>query len=448
MIKRRDFLKIMGGATAGSIVLSSCGGSGGNGSESAAPIPNGYIFYRLTNSGDALPESGTTDHFPKAVLINERPEIVFCAVDSEGAKGYYRLSMDFSGNPPQIVSSHKVVRVGDMLADSLSVVNIHNVDLNDAGTFAAILATDDNLSGIYLDRQGKGLEPTVKAHDSTPELEASFGSMFLDVDIHDDDNVMFVSHYAYKTKGGAGQGLFHLPGGELGARGDLLLSTGEDIPEATGVVNGLGLIDMHDDGNYVLQAFGHNSGNVNAAAKGQGQPATMLIKGSVREPLSRTLRASSPSIRAGKSAAARLGFSYGEMNYGPRIGIGGRIASVHQISEHDLVLMYEGIQIASTRGGSPLGNIITGFGGPVIGEDRILYYQTYHDLAPGVGSELVAFNGKQYRTILTTGDLIDERKISRIWFGFMTEQVDSRGRIVFSADFEDGTSSIVVGIPI
>jgi hypothetical protein len=136
------------------------------------------------------------------------------------------------------------------------------------------------------------------------------------------------------------------------------------------------------------------------------------------------------------------------MNYGPRIGIGGRIASVHQIGEHDLVLMYEGIQIASTRGASPLGNIITGLGGPVIGEDRVLYYQTYHDLAPGVGSELVAFNGKEYRTILTTGDLIDGKKILRIWFGFMTEQVDSRGRIVLSADFEDGTSSIVVGIPI
>ena len=30
----------------------------------------------------------------------------------------------------------------------------------------------------------------------------------------------------------------------------------------------------------------------------------------------------------------------------------------------------------------------------------------------------------------------------------MTEQVDSRGRIVLSTDFEDGTSSIVVGIPI
>ena len=343
------------------------------------------IFYRLANSGDALPESGTTDHFPKAVMINERPEIVFCAVDSEGAKGYYRLSMDFSGKRPQIVSSHKVVRVGDMLADSLSVVKIHNVDLNDAGTFAAILATNDNLSGIYLARQGSGLEPTVRANDSTPEVEASFGSRFLDVDIHDNDNMMFVSHYAYKTKGGSGQGLFHLPGGELGARGDLLLSTGEDIPEATGVVNGLGLIDMHDDGNYVLQAFGHDSGNVSATAKRQGQPATMLIKGNVREPLSRTLRGLSPSIMVGKSAAARLGFSYGEMNYGPRIGIGGRIASVHQIGEHDLVLMYEGVQIASTRGASPLGNIITGLGAPVIGEDSIVYYQTYHDLSPGAG---------------------------------------------------------------
>jgi hypothetical protein len=279
-------------------------------------------------------------------------------------------------------------------------------------------------------------------------VEASFGSIFLDVDIHDNDNMMFVSHYAYKTKGGSGQGLFHLPGGELGARGDLLLSTGEDIPEATGVVNGLGLLDMHDDGNYVLQAFGHDSGKVSVTAKRQGQPATMLIKGNVREPLSRTLRGLSPSIMVGKSAAARLGFSYGEMNYGPRIGIGGRIASVHQIGEHDLVLMYEGVQIASTRGASPLGNIITGLGAPVIGEDSIVYYQTYHDLSPGVGSELVAFNGKQYRTILATGDLIDGKKISRIWFGFMTEQVDSRGRIVLSTDFEDGTSSIVVGIPI
>ncbi len=447
MIKRRDFLKLFG-ITAGSVVLTSCGGSGGNAGTPAVPIPNAYSFSRLVNSGDALPGGGAADFFRKAVMINEQGEIVFNAVDSADALGYYRLLMDFSGSKPKISSSRKMVRVGDILPNSLGVVNIHNADINDAGTFAAILATSDNFSGIYLERQGQVLQPAVRSNDSTPELEASFGSLFLDVDIHDGDNLLFVSHYAYKTKGVVGQGLFHLPGGELGAKGDLLLSTGEDIPEAAGIVSGLGLLDMHDNGNFVLQAFGHGSDNVAAMANGGAPQGTMLISGNVREPLSRTLKASSPSIRAATSAAARPGFSYGEMNYGPRTGAGGRIASVHQIGQNDLVLISDGEQIASTRGVSPLGNVITGLGGPVIGEDQILYYQTYNDLAPGVGSELVAFNGREYRTILSTGDMIEGRKISRIWFGLMTEQVDSRGRIVLAADFEDGSSSIVVGIPV
>jgi len=274
------------------------------------------------------------------------------------------------------------------LRHAFGVVDIHNADMNDAGTFGAILATSDNLSGIYLSRQGGGLEPAVRADDSTPGAEASFGSNFFDLDIHDGDNLLFVSHYGHRTKGGYGQGLFHLPGGALGARGELVVGSGEDIPESTGVIGGLGLLDMHDDGSYVLQAFGHASRNVNGAER-QPRPATMLISGSVREPLSRLLRASSAAIRVGRSAAARRGFTSGETNYGPRIGPGGRIASVHQVGESELMLTYGGAQVASTRGVSPLGSIITGLGAPVIGEDRILYFQTYHDLAPGVGSEQI-----------------------------------------------------------
>jgi len=38
MIRRRDFLKYMGGAAAGSVVLASCGGSGSRGTEPAVPI--------------------------------------------------------------------------------------------------------------------------------------------------------------------------------------------------------------------------------------------------------------------------------------------------------------------------------------------------------------------------------------------------------------------------
>ena len=107
-------------------------------------------------------------------------------------------------------------------------------------------------------------------------------------------------------------------------------------------------------------------------------------------------------------------------------------------------MMYNGQQVISTGSLSPLGNPITSLAAPVVGADRLLYHQVVTDK----GIELVVYNGTESKTILTTGDPVDRSVLSTLSFGFMTEQVDKKGRIVLVADFDDGNTSLVIGIPV
>ena len=65
-----------------------------------------------------------------------------------------------------------------------------------------------------------------------PNDEGEFGSFFGDVDIHDNDDLLFVAHYAARGTVQGRQGLIHLPGGEVTEKGSVVISTADLIPEA------------------------------------------------------------------------------------------------------------------------------------------------------------------------------------------------------------------------
>ena len=153
-----------------------------------------------------------------------------------------------------------------------------------------------------------------------PNDEGEFGSFFGDVDIHDNDDLLFVAHYAARGTVQGRQGLIHLPGGEVTEKGSVVISTADLIPEAGGSITGLGLADMHDNGNFVVQAYGMSpemsAHQQDAAAAGRidTAAASMLIGGKVKDPFSKSLRSIDSSIPVKKKIAARQGFTYGKSN--------------------------------------------------------------------------------------------------------------------------------------
>ncbi len=447
MINRRDFIKLMGGALGG-VALASCG-SRSSDETPVAPIPNGYTFYKLVSSGDPLPGGNTLGAIPGTVTINDKNEVCFYGLDQTNTNGFYEVQVDFDSSRPKVVQKRKVVREGDELKDKKVVSQINMADTNDHGSFAATIQTDDNLSSLYLEREKQGLEPIAGLRTTLPGGGGKFGGNFGDLDIHDNNDVLIVSHFAPSDTAQGHQGLFHLPGGEVNQQGRIVASTRDAIPGTDGFLTGIGLIDMHDNGNYVMQAYGSNSSQLmqttrKSAGIMDAVASSMLISGNARNQFSKVLKSASPSLKTVRKLVGMEDIAVGEIKYGPRIGAGNNAAYVNHINDNHQVLNYNGKQVVSVGSVTPLGATIVSLSAPVVGSDGLLYYQASTDK----GLELMVYNGPELRTILSKDDIVDGSVMRSFFFGFMPDQVDSSGRIVITGDFQDGSTSIVIGIPI
>jgi len=445
-MKRRDFMKVLGGALGAVTLTSSCSD---NGSGSAVtPIPNGYRFFKIISSGAALPGGNTLSGIPGTVMLNDAQEVHFYGLDQTTANGFYELRMDFGGSRPTVTQPpRKVVREGDVLKDKKEVSRINMGDVNSQGSFAAILQTNDNLPGLYLERQKQGFEPVAGYQTALPGGGGTFGGIFGDVDIHTNDDILVVSHFAPGGSAQGRQGLFYLPGGEVNQQGAIVASTGDSIPDSDGFLTGIGLVDMHDQGHYVLQAYGgdlYQVVNPSTNVMNASSPS-LLITGKVSSPSLKILQGSSSSLTLGKRLAAMAGsFPVGEIKNGPRIGASNNPAFVVNQSDTAQQLYYSGKPVVATGTLTPLGATIVSLSAPVVGSNGLLYYQA----VTNNGIELMVYNGVELKTILSNGDNVDGSSLASFFFGFMTDQVDSSGRIVLTGDFADGSTSLIIGLPI
>src|ERR1035437_4071892 len=196
MLKRRDFIKVLGGVIGAVTLTTSCGSRGNNDTSAVTPIPNGFRFFKIISSGAVLPGGNTLTGIPGTVMLNDANEVHFYGLDQTNANGFYELLMDYGGSRPTVTQTRKVVREGDVLNDKKEVSRINRGDINNQGSFAAILHTNDKLPGLYLERQKKGLEPIAGYQTTLPGGGGTFGGIFGDVDIHTNDNILVVAHYA------------------------------------------------------------------------------------------------------------------------------------------------------------------------------------------------------------------------------------------------------------
>lgn len=449
MTRRRDFLKLVGGALGG-VVLSSCGGSG-SGRAPYGPLPNGYRYFRLINLGDALPGGQTIEFLPGSAMINERGEIFFHARDNTGAMGCYALSVDFSGETPAVTSIRKVVRDGDTLADGNTVKKAGRSDINRSGSFATTLQLEGIASsGVYLDPDKGGLQPVAKFRDTAPGGDGHLGQTFGDLDLHDDNDILMVARFGSQSTGRTHQGLFHLPGASTGPQATLVSATGDPAPGVDAVIGSFGLVDRNNGGAYVTQTNIVPLGSVTARRKGTGRlesSSTALLMGNVKRGMPRSALAASRTLSVAPSAALIGGVASGDVIYGPRLGAQEDVAHIVHTADTAMELYFRGQKVAWTNGSSPKGDLITSLGPPVVGDNGLLYYSLF----TFTGMELCVFNGAEAVTILSRGDTLHydgDNVVTTIIFGSMTQQADSAGRLSMICEYNNDTSAVVAGVPV
>ena len=483
---RRDFLRLVG-AGMGATVLSSCGGNGGGGgggggsgvgSDNPGPLPNGMRFHRVTRAGDTIAGRAEIDFLPGAVNLDNQGGITFLSVDPAENPGLHQLHVDFGSSSragaPTVVDQRNIVAVGDPLPGGLTATRLGGFDSNGQGDIGCVLSRSDDSQGLYTIGGGRAIgegDLVIEFGTELPNGQGVFLGSFGDVDLHDGGTVLVVAHHA--TDGPIGgppqtatrqtarppgspepyptgtQALWLLPSGRVGDDSLVMLSQGDLVPNADAVVRGVGLVDLDDNGYWVAQAFGDslnvglNYGVNGRADDGEDGPASMTLCGNTNRPAGRALLYGSSRLAASRSRAT------GEVYMGPRVSTTGGVAQIVHITDDRPELHFNGRRIigpGNTAAGGE-GQVL-GLCSPVVGADGTLYYLEINDTPSGMA--LVAYNGHEFRVLLSRGDTLSDGgpAVETIMFGGSTEQVDRNGRLVFCAEFTDGSMAIVVGIPV
>lgn len=448
MQRRRDFLKLLAASTGG-VMLSSCGSSGGDstggpgGGLSGSNGPNGYRFIPLLDSGSALPGSSPLQALPGGVLINGAGQILFYGESAEGV-ALYELTPDYVGleNSLKLPESQvrRVVGPGDTLADGSVVQAVGTAVSNRQQTHAMVLSHDGKTRSIFMQRSGAGLEKVSGFRTLLPGPGGiRLGGILGDLDLNDQNDLLLVDHYTRAGRVAPGQGLFYLPGGRVGPDTRLLMSTEELVPDSRDQTTAFGLVDLNSLGHYVAHVVG------SAPFREDLPPAQGLFFGLTNEPLSRQLLTGPASFNSTNPGTSRF-FSPGSSIFGARLGeTSENVAHILHESQDRQSLYVNERRIASVGDRSLGGSTIRGFSGPVLQPDGAAVFGV---AITEDGHELSRVSTTSSQLLLSRGDPIGSRQVNSIIFGLHSDQVDRMGRLVFIGEFMDGSSSVVLGLPV
>lgn len=439
---RRDFLRALGGAIG--VALASDPSTIGELAEAAArkkgkgKLPSGYVFHRVLGVGPNSPGAGDVVEILPGVMINDRSEVIYHAKTSSGATGVYRMQIGRSRKPGAAAPS-LIVQTGQTLPDGVVVHRIGAGDTNRFGTYVTVIAIKGGLNGVYIQRPGQAFQPLFKSGGRGPG-GVRYTGHFGDVDLSNGGDILMVARYT--LPGELRQGLVHLPKGTTGkpGRGRVLLRTGHRIPNSRALITGLGLIERRGP-YFIQQVFGRQAkhrarhdfkleptGFVSGKLS-KGRRGTRLLVGS------RLLRPTKKAVK-------------GDALVGPRVHKDGTAATVaHKRGSHLELHLHSGrgdrARIART-GGKGSGGEIKTISAPIFGPNGLFFYRTISKNA----MELLVVEGDERRRILDSGDKISGKRVRGFNFGWHTDQVDNKGRLAFQAQFEDGSTGIVIGTPI
>lgn len=454
MQSRRGFLRLLG-ASLGGTVLSSCGsskhilkgaGSGGAGpttGPSGKQLPSGYSFAPVFSTHAGGGGRGrqmnplNLDYFvPGSPCINDQGQIIFYGGGTDNQTGVHQLTLDGRSRAPQVVDARTIVKKGQML-NGVVVHNIMPGDTNSRGGFAVEIEGYQKPTRVYV-RQGPddALEPILDLLSQVGGV--SLGGSIGNVDLADNGDILMVGSYYRDDTAFSSQGVIHLPGGSL-QNGTLVASTEDTPPQVDGQFDSFGLVEMNESGNYVYQATISRMIGGRAVPHDPTGPRGIAAFGSLGRSVSQSrLLAASANLGASR---AEVG---GDPFFAPRVAPDGSVTKVVRLEGDHTLLYYRDLLIAETGTLSPSGRKILGvFPGVVNALAGLCYYQ----LSCEGGEELCVSNGTDHATLLSTGDMMEDKRVAGFLFGFHRECTDSQGRTVVQAWFTDGATAIVVGFP-
>lgn len=470
--QRRDFLKAAGLTLSGAI-LSACSTS-----PNAAPpkpgndgiLPNGYRFFRLKGSHDVLPGGFKGQQLRPDAGLDAQGRIVYGAIDGSDQIGMYALHVGMQGDAPAVLREEHLVRTGDTL-DGRKVVELNAYDLNRLGHLALVVKLETEMrvntfdeygrfdggtapmrmQAIYADF-GQGLTKVLHEHVHNHQGH-EFAGMFGDIDLHDDGNLIFSANYYHNEGGrkGVRQGVFVLRGPD-GKNAELVVSSGTPLAASTTApsVSHFGLLSLHDGGQFVLQAHLNTPSGVSVQAEGALQ--TAVLRGNLSAIGPASSRTGSPSGLQVEASSVTGGLRSmsgkptGLTIFGPRSGPNNSFA--HVLHQGDSSALYVGsLEVMRSGDRSPGGQVVEDITTPQLAADGV----TFFVVSGRAGSELLATNGQQTRTILKSGDRLVNHSspVDRsICLGFTATHADDQGRLAFVVDHQDKSQSVVLGLPL
>lgn len=423
-------------------------------------------------------------------MISGRNEVIYSVLHDDDTVGLYGATVDFAPLKPRIVAERHILSDGDRVPGGV-VASFNAYDVNRDGDLVLPIQvyTDEMVSaeevaasflelrldgvdverdpvgglqpkvgkGLYLQSPALGLRRLAFGDEATVEGHV-FYHLFGTAAVADDD-ILFVADFARSKAGGEygepTQGVFHMrlsraleaSGSAVEARliernGLLaqLSARGDHV-----AVDRYGLLDLGAGGAFVLQ--GHTS--LPAQLQTQASEAGMQVGGVLVAG-----RLNEPSATSVISAAAETGLSllsvpnasaYGSNTFGPRMGPDNTVVNVLHTGNDAATMFYGGRRVVSTGDLSPTGEPIDGVMPGCFGPQGEHYYA----LGVATGMELAAFDGREQRSFLKSGDtLTDEAvRVGEIHMGTMLKQVNDHTHLAFEVTRQDGSMALVVGSP-
>lgn len=431
-------------------MLSSCGSSGGDsfgGSGGGLPGggPNGYRFLPLLDSGSALPGGGALEALPGSVLINGAGQILFHGETAAGLV-LYELTPDYAAlaqtfkQPPPPSQLRRLVGPGELLADGSKVESVATAVSNGQRTHAVVLGLEDRTRALFMERAGGGLEKVCGYRTLLPGPgRVRLGGILTDLDLNEQNDLVMVDHYVREGRVAPGQALFSLPGGRVSSEARILMSTEELVPDSQDQATALGLVDLNSLGQYVVHVVG-SAPLLETTPHAQG-----LFFGLTGDPLARQLLTGPPSFNTTRLGSSRFSLQ-GSSIFGARLGeTSENVAHIlHETHERQSLYLNDR-RLASVGDQSLGGSPIRGFSGPVLQPDGSALFGV---AITDDGHELSRISPTGSQLLLSRGDPIGNRQVNSIIFGLHSDQVDALGRLVFVGEFMDGSSAIVLGLPV
>ena len=448
-MKRRNFLRIMG-VSAGSLILSSCNGNGANDNESAHLLsPDGYVFFRLDTFNEKSFDLRT------AMITNDSRIIYQVREKATKKDKLIALKLDYNGIDKPIIQEKKIiVQSGTKLEDGNECAFLKNYNINDNGRIVLNIIQTDNqhLQTLHqYDLNTQKISKIFKHNDTFENFEnTKVVGKFGDFELDNQNHLLFVSGYTYPDVKKPVTGLFYknLDGIET----TKIISSNEMFSSTEQVIHGIGLIDKSKQSdlysvqlfiksiNQELPQFSSNIKTIESASK------DVIIKGNIT--LSNYSSVLIPSSLQGTSAnlpQSVIGFH----PFGARVGSNEEIILVAKDTDGLYTLYKTDNEILKEGEKTPIGNVIESFGGYSMSENSFLFTQVS---TVGHEDELILFDGSTFKTIITTRTKIDDKlhapMIIKMLFGGARNGVDRSDRIVLIATFDDGTQSLLVGLPV